>query len=83
MSKDHCAKVWSRMSSVEIAQLVAPEPSDDEDNNGTMNLGCMMSFEKGRCDLKDTENCVYYNPAAKGAENCSGIFHLEKVPDDF
>jgi len=40
--------------------LTPPKLDDDESDDGTKNLGCMMSFEGGRCiDGSDTENCIY------------------------
>lgn len=46
-------------------------------------MGCGNSFRGGRCDDgSDPVNCIYETAGVKGALKCSGIFHLEKVPEN-
>lgn len=56
----HCPLVWSRMSAIDIAQIMAKDKKDDDDDDlGTKNLGCGNSFSGGRCEGEDPIDCVY------------------------
>lgn len=55
---------------------------EDESADGTINMGCNESYKDGRCKGLDTENCIYASASDKGADKCSGIMKLLKVPDD-
>lgn len=82
--KEFCQTVWSRMSAVSISESteVAPE-EDDVSDDGTVNLGCGNSFKGGRCaDGIDPSDCIYEDFSDKGFDKCSGIYHIDTIPDD-
>lgn len=76
----HCKNVWSRMNTVEIVEIPVPPKDEEDDGEGTLSLGCGETYEKGRCNGKDTVNCLYENANQIGAEKCAGVLKLVKVP---